>query len=383
MATQLKRAAAVSRPVPEAPAPEAPPSYTWYGCDLRTGAIVEEVPFVPGGPLQKILGAYSALQGTIAISEAAGDWESATDPGRTMLVCVRDEDDYPVWAGIVISRAGGSDDTIGLGLVTLEGYLDRRYVSNRTETNKGGAQIALDLVFDADHIEGIGLTYLGYTTGFFHDRVYTDVSDQTVYSQLSELMGVQNGPEWTIEIFWTDSLKTGFTKRFRTEKTIGGGDILNPSAVFDLPGSIRDYTLTEDFTSGRGANHITYYGDGEGETRPTGDTARATDLLTAGWPRYEFRKTIAGATEETTLTGHADEALKWMASGASIFTVDANAASGPKLGVDWILGSYVGIDVTYSPRHPTGFSILARAIGWELDTLGGIVTPLLEEEEID
>jgi hypothetical protein len=51
--------------------------------------------------------------------------------------------------------------------------------------------------------------------------------------------------------------------------------------------------------------------------------------------------------------------------------------------VDWILGSYVGIDVAYSPRHPDGFSIIARAIGWELDTINGVVTPLLEEEEID
>lgn len=384
MAELMRMAFATTRPVPPAPIVEGPPSYTWYGCDLKTGAIVEELPFVPGGSLQRVLGAYSSLQGSFAIAEAAGDWESATDPGRTMLVCVRNEDDLPLWAGIVIGRSGGSDEVVSLSLVTLEGYFDRRYVKDHVFTARSGQDIAVGIVFDADSVEGIGVTYSAFSSAPYRDRTYTSESDQTVYSQLTELMGVEDGPEWTIDILWK-STHTGFEKRLVVDLSVGNnfdiGDA-TVNAIFDYPGSLRSYELLEDFTSNKGANHVEIFGDGEGETRPSGTPGRAEALIAAGWPRFEYRRTIAGATDPATLTSHAAELVGWMGSGANIYTATADVSVGPKVGVDWILGSYVGLTVYRSPRHPGGLNIIARAIGWELDTVSGTVTPLLEEQDL-
>ncbi|MBB6564398.1 hypothetical protein [Kribbella sandramycini] len=378
---------ATTRPVPAPAELASTPTYTWYGCDLKTGKIVEEIPFEPGGSLQRILGAYSSLQGAFPVADAAGDWKSATDPGRTMLVCVRDDDEMPLWAGIVIGRSGGSDEYISLSLVTLEGYYDRRFVKDRVETHRAGQQIAVDLVFDADNVEGIGMTFpTFFNSAPYHDRTYSADSDQTVYSQLTELMGVEDGPEWTIDVIWSDATKTAFTKRFLVDLSIGNnfdtGD-KSVNAIFDYPGCIRSYELKEDYSSSKSATHVEIFGDGEGETRPSGTPGRAEALIAAGWPRYEYRRTISGATQASTLTAHAKELVAWMGSGAQIYTVEANAATAPKLGADWMLGAYVGVQIAESPRHPDGVDILARAIGWELDTVNGTVTPLLEEEDAD
>lgn len=386
MAELARMAFATTRPVPEAPAVQGPPSYTWYGCDLVTGTIVEELPFVPGGPLQRILGAYTSLEGSFAVADAVGDWQSATDQGRTMLVCVRDEDEFPLWAGIVIGRTGGSSETIDLKLVSLEGYFDRRYVTYRTDTNTSGQRIVKDIANDADSDQGIGITYQFVDSFPHHDRTYTEDSDQTVYSQMVELMGIENGPEWTIDILWGDATKTFFEKRMVIDLSIGNNvdveGLTEVNAVFDYPGSIREYEMVEDFSSSKAANHIEVFGDGEGPSRPAGFPARAEDLLTAGWPRYDYRRTISGATETDTLYSHAVNLLQWMQTGATIWTVSADASYAPRIGVDWALGGYVVVDIATSPRHPTGVAIIARAIGWELDTIGGVVTPLLEEEDL-
>lgn len=367
------------RPVPEAPAADEPSAYIWYGCDLRTGAIVEELPFVPGGTLQRIIGSYTSLNGTVALPDAPPGWKSATDPGRTMLVCVRAEDLYPIWAGIVIGRKGGISSDLQLSLVSLEGYYDRRYVIDRVDTQKNAAQIAIDLVFDAESSEGIGITYQVFVTQGAMDRTYTRDSDQTVYSQLTEIMGVQGGCEWTIEVAWTNSLKTSFTKIFKGGPHVGPIEVV-PSAVFDLPGCITDYEYSEDFTSGRGANQVESFGDGEGPSRPQSQPARDEALLAAGWPRYEYRQTFASVTSTAVLGAHSWEALRLKATGAKIFTVSADATTAPKLGVDWVLGSDVIVEIEWSPRHPDGYGTRARAIGWELDTLANVVTPLLQED---
>lgn len=373
-----------SRPLPPAPEARTPAEYIWYGCDLVTGAIVEELPFVASGPLQRIIGAYSSVSGSIAIPDSPPNWERATDPMRTMLVCVRAADEAVMWAGMVLTRTGGSSETVELSLATLEAYYDRRYITDQTWNNYPTSSVAA-FVMNSVNVEGIGLIY---PTGVANtndsiSRTYSGDSNQTVYSVLSELMA-SNPFEWSIAVDWKDASKTSFKKFFQGGPTIhGAAPGQTPSAVFDMPGNVTEYVFTEDYTSSKGANHITMFGDGEGETRPTSGPQVAQDLINAGWPRVEYRATRSGVTQAATLIDHALSMLAWKAQGAQIFTVTADATTGPLLGVDWALGDVVAVDVYSSPRHPDGFHITARSIGWELDTNAGTVTPLLQEESDD
>lgn len=352
---------------------------TWLGCDLVTGEIIEELPDLrPSGPLRSLLGAYSSTTFILPIPLGGNgapprDWVAATEPGRTMIVAVLA--DRPVWAGIVLVRSGGTEATVELGCATLEAYLDRRYVGDHDwESADDIAVIAAGLAADANDVEGIGLVVDAPATGVLRDRTYLDQDDKTVYSALRELMGVEGGPEWTIALDWTDSTHTAVAKILRVRRRIGHSG--TPAAVFDASSEAR-YTFREDYSSGSGANHVVATSSGEGEDRPQSDPARAEELIAAGWPRWEHRYSPSSSiTEQETLDAHAAAALAVMARGSRILTITARFDAYPVLGTDWGIGDDIGYELT-GHRHPTGLTGIARAIGWELDSLAGTVAPIL------
>jgi hypothetical protein len=363
----------------------------WLGCDLVTGQIIEELPdLVPSGTIGALLGAYTSTACKLPIPLAGygappRNWLGATEPGRTMVVAVLGG--QPVWAGIVLVRKGGTDATVELGTVSMEGYLDRRFVGDHTWTGVDEASvIAAGLAGDANTVEGIGVLVDAPATGTLRDRAYRDQDDKSVYSALRELMGVQDGPEWTIALGWTDSTQTAVSKTLRVRKRIGyASDV--PTAVFStgsasavlasVGAAEARYTFSEDYSSGSGANHIVATSSGEGESRPQSTPARDSVLFAAGWPRYEHRYSPSSSiTEQATLDSHAAAALAIMGRGARILTITARADGYPVLGTDWAVGDDIGYDLT-GHRHPDGIQGVARAIGWDLDPVAGVVAPIL------
>ncbi|MEV6798548.1 hypothetical protein AB0M91_09390 [Micromonospora rifamycinica] len=364
---------------------------TWLGCDLVTGRIVEELPdLAPSGTIGALLGAYTSATFRLPIPRAGHgaaprDWVAATEPGRSMIVAVLAG--QPVWAGIVLVREGGTEATLSLACVTLEGYLDRRYVGDHTWTGQDEASvIAAGLAGDATSIEGIGLAVDAPATGTLRDRTYLATDDKTVYSALRELMGVQGGPEWTIALGWTDATQTAVSKTLRVRSRIGYPST-TPTAVFTtgtasavlsaVGSSDARYTYREDYSSGSGANHVMATSSGEGETRPQSAPARADSLFGAGWPRYEHRYSPSSSiTVQATLDAHAASALGILAFGARILTIVGRADAYPVLGTDWGVGDDIGYDLV-GHRHIDGLTGVARAIGWDLDPLAGTVAPIL------
>ncbi|AYF31114.1 hypothetical protein CSH63_27475 [Micromonospora tulbaghiae] len=362
---------------------------SWLGCDLVTGRIVEELPDLrPSGSISAVLGAYTSASFSLPIplgghGRAPRDWAGATEPGRSMIVAVLGG--VPVWAGIVVTRRGGTGVAVELACVSLEGYLDRRYVRDHVFTQVDEALIAASLVDDAN-IEGIGLVVDAPATGTLRDRAYLDQDDKTCYSALRELMGVIGGPEWTIGVAWSDATETAVTAVVRVRKRIGYASAApnavyttgTANAVLSSPGaSEAAYTYTEDYTSGRGANHIIATSSGEGEARPQSTPARDPALFAAGWPRWEHRYSPSSSISQiSTLNAHAAQALALMSRGARILTITARADTYPRLGTDWAIGDDIGYELT-GHRHPNGLNGVDRAIGWELDPAAGTVSPIL------
>ncbi|MEU8329814.1 hypothetical protein [Micromonospora sp. NPDC048839] len=353
----------------------------WLGCDLVSGQIVEELPeLVPSGTIGALLGAYTSASFALPIplgghGAPPRNWQSATEPGRSMIVAVLGE--TPIWAGIVLTRSGGTDATVRLGCVSPEGYLDRRYVGTHTWAQQDESSvIAAGLLADAA-VEGIGLLVDAPSTGTLRDRTYTDQDDATVYSRLRELMGVIDGPEWTVALGWSSATQTAVTKTVRVRKRIGVASA-TPNAVFSSGGtSSARYEYSEDYTAGRGADHVVATSTAEGEVRPQSAPAREEPLLAAGWPRWEHRYSPGSSiTEVATLDGHAQRALALMAHGARALTITARADAYPLLGRDWSAGDDVRHELT-GHRHPAGLVGVRRALGWTLDPTMGTVSPIL------
>lgn len=364
--------------IPPAPTPR-PPIVRWLACDLRTGRVADELPsLTPTQPIGRQLGTYTSASFSLALPGAPADWQAATDPGRVMIVAIAD--DLPVWAGMVLTRTGGSSDTVEIGCATPEAYFDRRFVRDHQWSQVDEASvIAAGLIGDAQ-IDGIGLTIDAPPTGTLRDRTYHDGDDSTVLARLQELMGVQNGPEFTVDVRWRPGAEQSAVELVaRVRKRIG---VITdrPTAVFTFPGDVIEYTLAESYESGKGANVVRAMGEGEGEDRRRSADMIATELLAAGWPRYEHRFTPSTSiTSQATLDSHARAALATMRAGVQVWRLQSVASRAPRLGHDWALGDTIGLHVERSPRHPDGAMVTARALAWEWDVTADRIVPIIAE----
>ncbi|MFJ8474192.1 hypothetical protein [Kitasatospora sp. NPDC094011] len=356
-----------------------PVTLTWYGCDLRTGRIAEELPaLTPTQAISRRLGAVTNTTFELAIAGAPPAWLSATDQGRTLLVGVDSTTGVPLWSGIPLPRAGGSADTVSLTASTPESYLDRRYpayTGTGVDLSTAMAQVAQPLLSYAPPF-----TLDAVPCGTTGNYTVQDWDDKSVLSCLQELDAMSGAPEWTIDTVWADAARTAFQLVLRIRPQIGVQSA-TPEAQFDMPGCITDYVLTESYERGKGATSVTARGEGQGASRVTSATHTATALLADGWCLWEHRyQPASGITDAGQLDAHAAEALALMQYGSSAWTVHAAASAAPRLGTDWALGDSIAVNITSSPRHPAGASTVARAYAWELDTENNAVSPILLED---
>lgn len=356
---------------------------TWFAADLRTGVIQAELPaFTTSGPIGRRLGASVTAQGGFAPSGAPVGWRDATVPGRSMMVAVDTAAWQPVWAGMTMTRATGSANAVPMGLLTPEGYLDRRYTGNYTTavatdqaTILTGTGTALTVnapcfVLDAP---ASGLTLDGYTVA--------DGDDKTILSVWTEIMAAEGGVEWTVDVAWANAAQTAFQLPIRIRPQIGNVNP-NPATVFDYPGAVIDYTQTESYEAGKGATTVKAVGNGQGTTRLQSDTLVDAALIANGSPDWVYRFSPAtGLDDPVQLDLHAAQALAQMGPGSSVWTIVADANQAPHVGIDWGLGDSIGLLVETSLGHPDGASVSARAYGWDLDTSGTTptVSPILIE----
>jgi len=350
----------------------------WYGCDLRTGGIIEDLPALkPTGSLSRKLGDASTLQFELALPGAASNWDEATTPGSTVLVAVDTATDLPLWAGAVLAREAGSAQTVQLGAATLENYLGARYPGTQTLLATDQASVLTALATPA-LTNGPPFVIDAVATGTTMDYLSDDGDDKTILACLQEVMGLDGGPEWTIDVIWNAS-HSGFQFPLRIRKAIG---VQTATAVtFDFPGCVNAYTLAESYEAGKGATVVIARGEGEGSSRLTSSPYTATALLAAGWPRWEYRYTPAtGVTNPDQLNAHASQTLALMAEGGQVWSVEAIASRAPRLGQDWGLGDSIHLSVETSPRHPQGADVTARCWAWELDAGADKVRPILVEE---
>jgi hypothetical protein len=350
----------------------------WFGCDLRTGGIIEDLPSLKAqGALSRKLGDSTTVQFELALPGAKANWEEATTPGSTVLVAVDTGTDLPVWAGAVLPREGGSAQSVQFGAATLESYLGARYPGTQTLLSTDQASVMAALATPA-LTNGPPFVIDSVATGTTMDYLADDGDDKTILACLNEVMGLDGGPEWTIDVVWNGA-HSGFQFPLRVRKAIG---IQTETAVtFDFPGCVNAYSLAESYEAGKGATVVIARGEGEGSSRLSSSTYQASALISAGWPRWEYRYTPAtGVTDPDQLNAHAAQTLALMAPGGQVWSVEAVASKAPRLGQDWGLGDSVHLAVESSPRHPRGADVTARCWAWELDAGADRVRPILVEE---
>jgi len=350
---------------------------TWFACDFVSGSIITEFPsLAPQGPISRRLGTYTSTAFNLDLSGAAPDWRGASEYGRVLVVGV--VGGLPIWVGSLTLRNAGSSPVAGVTASTFEGYLDRRYAGDMTYTATDLSLIAAGLLAPVQATMSC-LDVNAVACGVVDDRTYADSDDKSVCANLTELMGVDGGPEWTVDPVW-NSDRSGFRLLARIAPTIGTGALV-PTAVFDYPGCVTSYEEAGSYEDGKGATVVKATGAGEGTDRAVSATY-TSGLIAAGWPVYEYRWSPGSDISDTAiLDSHAQAALALMESGASTWSLTAQVSEAPQLGVDWALGDAVRLVVApgSSPGHPDGVDVTERAWSWSWDTSAQTVSPVLVE----
>jgi len=402
---------------------------TWLSVDARTGGVLADLPDLDCPKVSRSICRYDSTTATLPVPTAPEGWELSTRPGGAVMILL--SDGAPIWGGLVTQRTRGSGDTVALALATLESYFDRRFVGDVTYAAVGQNAIVADLIaryVATGPLGGIPIRVVQVGgAGTLRDRTYTDDSDKSIYSVLTELAALIDGIQYSVEWEHLTSperycpvLYVG--SRIGTPVQAG----LAPTAVFDLPGCVTEASYTEDFSGGRGANSVVATSTATADVRPQSPPQLAAD---DGRPTREFRFTPSSdITITDTLTDHAQKALAALATGANALTLSAAVAAAPKLGTDWVLGDDIGYliggleadprarwtpgftdffsDIFTDmfggdptglmvktlvnpngrpsvPSFPNGLSGVAQCVTWEL-SLGvtPIVTPTLESEAV-
>lgn len=367
---------------------------SWVSVNANDGSIIADLPgLLVDGALKRTIGRAETQTATLPLSPghiptqglhagatfrgAPPNWRQATRAKAVFLVAL-DEDEVPVWGGMVTERQTSHGTGVDLALETAEGYFQDRYVGDETFNNVPQNTIVRTLVEKYAATDGIPIRVVELPgTNPTRTRNYLDQDDKTLGSILEELSGVIGGPEWAIGWEWVgDSL--GMALYVGARIGAAAPDGLGPAAQFYLPGSVVDANLVESYKRGEGANDVMASSSGAGDARPQSPRQRnAGDLR----PRVEFRWSPSSSiTEISTLTSHAQRALSGMKDGTLALAITATRAGTNKLGTVWDLGDDIGFDLT-GPAWPNGITGTARVLGIEITPT--TVTPILDVSSIE
>lgn len=346
------------------------------------------------GTVSRIIGEATDAQNAVLCwdeekQKPVPEWNYWTEPGR-MLALLVDDNDQPVWGGIILRRIPDETVWVPIAMATLEHYLDRRYLNDSyVFSGQDQSVIATSLVEATLFTNGPGVPFVidAPNTGVLRDRTYLDADDKTTLSLLTDLMNIQNGIEFTVDLEWTDTTNTVLRYVLRIGPRIGKS--LPEPARFEHPGPVQRFTIPQDYTRENGANDVMAVSSGEGDARPQSTHHVDQDKLDAGWVRYERRWTPSTSiTDPGTLEAYAAQELYDKKDGLVELTLVADLDTCPKINADWWLGDDITAAIT-APSLPAtvdvdgavqpGYEQRVRVVGYTIDLDGRTLTPNLRE----
>lgn len=298
--------------LPELRKPSPHPRYAYLTADLRTGAILEEVP-LGGVQFSRTLNDAGTLSGQFAYTaQSAALLRPATEPARTALYVLRDG--RAVWGGIIWTRRiDHAARVVSIGCADWWSYFDHRYIGvdvsggelvvdtpDYIDTDQN--DVARDLVALAQAYTGgdLGVEASTGTSGTNLDITFDWFNFATVGETLRQIATGENGCD--IRFDTAGDVASGFRRLLVIGTPTLGRDADTTGLVFDAggQGAILD-SLVED-EDGSTVETVHYaLGPGDGEAKLTGVAESA--LVDSGWPRLE------GSTSYNDDTLDSDEAI--------------------------------------------------------------------------
>lgn len=301
------------------------------------------------------------------------NWDEATMPYQSAVLLTRDE--IVLWGGIVVKRErslGGKG--LSLTMATVEHYLDSVFVGDHSYVNRDQCGIVDDLVSSTLAGHRFRFSVESSPSLIRRDRTYEASSDKTLLSVLQELSNVLDGPEWCT--MWRKLDGGHYQPVLKVADRIGSSAV---ATTFD-ESVMTSFTVTEDYTSGYGANWVMAVSTADAGDRPQ------SDEMTVSQPyrpvvEYVFQPS-SSITNKETLNSHAQSTLLQIADGTKTVKMGLSLLAAPVIYRGWQPGDLISWDIADERGFFTGFSKgSARIIGYEIDFTGvWTITPTLQDE---
>lgn len=346
-------------------------SYRYVFVTLRNEVVIEEINCF-GVFFSRMLGNQGSFTGSFQFDQTGknnADLVAATTPGYCYVVVERN--DVPVWWGIVWSRVYQSQakecqiSALGFESYPKKQRMDAAYTDTGTNvelfcrlwSNMQSSSLGRNLNINVPtQVAGPTKTITVVPTD---QKVWFDV--------MSDLSDAADGFDWTIDCqrqndgSYLKSLRIGFP-------TMGVQADSPDLVVFDYPGCIINYYMTESMTDA--GTNVRVMGSGEGSGMPTTDIQQTQMLSLLGWPRWDQDISFKDVSDPGLVNQLAIQAA--INNKPPMMTMKATI----KADQDPVFGSYqIGdacrISIT-DPRNPSpgnsasGIDIPSAVIGYEV-----------------
>nr|UVN04788.1 MAG: hypothetical protein [Bacteriophage sp.] len=347
--------------------------FQFLAVSLVDGTVLAELPELQLTRLSYRFEESTRETATLPWHNICRNWSEATTPYQVAVLLVRDE--TVLWGGIVVKRERSLEsEGITLTLVTVEHYLDSVYVGNHSYSNRDQCDIVKDLVTSTLAGHRFNLLVEASPSSIRRDRNYDAESDKTLLSALQELANVINGPEWCT--MWRKLDDGRYTPVLKVADRIGSSTV---ATTFD-GSAMTSFTVTEDYTSGYGANWVLAVSTADAGERPQ------SDVMTVSQPNRPVVEHVfqpsSSITNKETLDAHAQSTLLQMMDGTRTVKMGLSLLAAPMIYQEWQPGDLISWDIDDSRGFFTGFSVgSARIVGYEIDFTGvWTITPVLQDE---
>lgn len=257
-------------------------TYTYLIADLRSGAILDELP-LSGVSFDKKLNDTGSFRAQLSVDDPEirlREPRLLTEPGRTAVYV--DRDGELLWGGIVwTSRYSGANGVLELGASDLLSYFERRLVLDPADLTRpvpfDDDQIAVArglVTLAQSHPAGdLGIVFSGTASSGVPRTITYPPADKPVADALRDLANTDGGFDFTFDVRYGED---GTPERFLR---IGYPRLGQPGApnVWEYGANLIDFTWPSD-----AASMVT-------RVLAPGGTPSAEDVSAhrAGWPLLE------------------------------------------------------------------------------------------------
>lgn len=342
--------------------------YTYLFTDLRTNRVLAELPMQNVNYENKLSGIGDA-SGSLKINPETRrlNIRPATSGGKTGWYILRDG--QPVWGGIVWKRQYSSDNrTVSITGKTFESYFNKRF-QNQTKyfANNDQLDIARWLVTNNGSAQAILVDVSSAASTRLRERAMFYYEFKTTGNELFDLANLIDGFDLNVVLgLDTDG---SIYRKLEFWYPYAGVSKQNTTLLFDYPGVIANFTLTEDAEAG--GNEIWALGTGEGTEQVT-TVSRDNDEINAGWPLLQESRSYKTVVKPSTLQQHSDADLARLNIPVTVLEMQIKPNQDPVFG-SYGLGDWARIRLEDDFLTPS-VDMYARitAIKVAVDTTSGI-----------